>query len=197
MKKFKFQLFLSALIVPLILLAAPRPAAAYYPLGGVWEYKGSASVMLGGKQVIFKEEGRITADADYSYDWWRDVYEEWIYSFRAKGKFAIDGATQEYNHYKRLNERYRGSPFTASFDGARYVVKITGRLKAGVEITRTVSGKTFTATFPAERIRWDDDWDRYYDGGPFYGVSAGCNSGRVHASSLLLVLPLLLLIKPR
>ena len=186
------------LTVFLILLLAPLPGeGALHPLGGAWEFKGSATVTFGGQSAVYKEDGRITADAGYSRDRWGDGLDEWIYSFRAEGGFEINGAYHGYNHYKRIDERYRGGSFGVSFNDARYVVRITGRRTADVEITRNVSGKTVTATFPAERTRWDDDWDRYYDDGPFYGIGVGCSAGGALPSFFLLLSPLLLLSKPR
>lgn len=183
-----------------VILASASPAAGYHPLGGVWEYEGSANVKFGEQTATFKEKGKITADAGYSYDWWRDDYDEWIYSFRAEGTFSLSVSPEikkGYNHYSRVDRRFRYSVFEVSFKDSRYSVKITGRRTADVTITRIVEGKEVKAVFPAYRIRWDRDWERYYDGGPFYGISAGCTAGRSSPSLLLLLAPLLLLAKPR
>lgn len=182
-----------------ILLSA-SPAAGYYPLGGVWEYKGSVKVMFEGQQVVFKENGTITVDAGYSYDWWWDDYDEWIYSFRAKGNYSISAAPEikeNYNHYSKVDKRFRYDVFEIAFTDHRYTINITGRRTADITIVRKVAGKEIKAVFPANRTRWDSDWDRYYDGGPFYGISAGCDAGGTPPSLILLLAPLLLLVKPR
>ncbi|MBL3538471.1 hypothetical protein [Aminivibrio sp.] len=193
MKRLAFSL--PALVLLFLFLSA-CPASAYsgYPLGGVWEYSGTVTVTIDGKQAVLRDSGRITIDSGYSYDWWSDDFDEKIRTFGAKGTFSLSLSPEireDYNHFRQVYQWYNFRSFEISVDDALYFMEVTGRTRADLKITRTIGGRRVSAVFSAVRIRWDEDWDDDYGDGLFFGVGGGCSTGT--RLSVFFLLPLLFL----
>lgn len=182
----------------LLFFACPSHAYSRYPLGGVWEYSGSVTVTIDGQQAVLRDSGRITIDSDYSYDWWSSDFDEYIEAFRARGSFSVSltpEIREDYHHSDRVNHWYNFRSFEITIDNVQYYMELTGRTRADLRITRTISGRRVSAVFSASRIRWDNDWDDDYDDGWHYGIGAGCDIGT--PLSLLFLLPLLFLCRKK
>jgi hypothetical protein len=179
MKRFAYLLPALAFLF-FFLSSCPSGASSHYPIGGVWEYSGSATVTIDGKQAVLRDSGRITIDSGYSYDWWSRDFDERIRTFLAKGTFSVSPSPairEDYHHFGKVSQWYNFRSFEISIDDVRYFIELTGRTRADLRITRTIDGQRISAVFSAVRIRWDEDWDDDYGDGWSYGIGAGCNTG--------------------